>query len=141
MKFYDSNRLTITIGAVLVDKGFADGEILSIAWDTPGFEDVAGTDGEVSRSKTNDKRATLTLRLMQTAEANAALSTLYNLDLATDNGGGVGPLLVADEGGNTLYAAESCWLQKMPDASFDRTPKEREWTIRVAKLNGFEGGN
>lgn len=141
MKFYDSDQITIIIAGILINKGYADGEFLSVVNNSDAFTTVTGTDGEKTRSKSNDNGAIVTLKLMQTAEANAALSVLHNLDKLTSGGAGVGPLLILDRSGTTLFEAESCWIVKRPDASFDRTAKEREWKIEVADLVAFDGGN
>ena len=82
-KVYDSNRILLTLGGFPIDSGYADGEFLRIEAEADDFSDVVGTDGEVARSKTNDRRATATILLMQTSKANQLLSALSNLDRGT----------------------------------------------------------
>lgn len=141
MKVYDPDQMSLSVGGIAVEKGFADGEFLRIEQEADDFEDVAGTDGEVTRSKTNDRRATVTFILMQSAEANDLLSALSNLDRNTPNGAGVGPLLIRDRSGRAIYTAEKSWIRRPPDASFDRTATSREWTVRCADLIRTDGGN
>ena len=139
-KFYDADLVTVAIAGIPVS-GYADGEFLSITQETDAFSDVVGTDGEVTRSKTKDTRATVSLKLMQTSDSNDLLSALYNTDMSAPNGAGVGAFLVRDRSGRSLYTGDACWIQKAPDVSFDREATSREWTIRVANLLRFDGGN
>jgi hypothetical protein len=139
-KFYDADQITVVIAAIPIS-GYADGEFLTIEQESDAFSDVVGTDGEVTRSKTKDNRATVTLKLMQTSDSNDALSALYNADRAASNGAGVGAFLVRDRNGRSLFTGDACWIQKAPDVSFDRAPTSREWVIRVADLLRFDGGN
>lgn len=141
LKIYDSKEISIIVGALIIDSGFADGEFLRIEPVSPDFVDKAGTDGEVTRTKTNDKRAKVTLRLMQSSDKNALLSVLNNIDRKASNGGGVGPFLVKDRQGTSLYAGAKCWISSPPVVSFDKEAKEREWVIMVASLERLDGGN
>ena len=130
----------MSIAGIPITGGYADGEFLRIESESDAFTDVAGTDGEVTRSKTNDRRATATLSLMQTADANNLLAALAITDREAPNGAGVGAFLVRDRQGTALYQASECWISKTPDATFDREATAREWTIRIAKLEDFTGG-
>lgn len=140
MKVYDGDQVTVSIAGIPLS-GYADGEFLTISFESNLFDDVVGTDGEVTRSKTNDRRATATVKLMQTSDSNDLLSALYNTDDRAPNGAGIGAFLVEDNQGRSIYSASECWIQKAPDVSFDRTATEREWTIRIARLEFFQGGN
>lgn len=141
LKVYDANEVTLNVAGLPIESGFDDGEFIRIEQEAEDFIDKVGTDGEVTRSKTNDRRATVSILLMQSSDGNALLSGLNNLDRLAGNGAGVGPLLVRDRQGTSLYAAAECWVSKPPDVSFDREPTAREWTLRVASLERFDGGN
>lgn len=141
LKVYDANEVTVSIAGLPIESGFDDGEFVRIEQEAEDFIDKVGTDGEVTRSKTNDRRATVSILLMQSSDANALLSGLNNIDRLAGNGAGVGPFLVRDRQGLALYAAAECWISKPPDVSFDREPTAREWTLRVASLERFDGGN
>lgn len=140
-KVYDASEVSVSIAGIPIDSGYDDGEFLRIEQESDDFVDKAGTDGEVTRSKTNDRRATITILLMQSSLGNALLSALNNIDRLAGNGAGVGPFLCRDRQGTALYAAAESWISKPPNVSFDREPTAREWTIRVAVLERFDGGN
>ena len=143
LKVYDSTSVTIVAMGLPIDStgGYADDEFLTIDQDSNDFDDVVGTDGEVTRNKTNDGRATITIKLMQSSSSNALLSVLRNLDVAAPNGAGVGPLLVRDRQGTSLYTASKCWISKPPKVSFAKGAQSREWTLRCADLKRLDGGN
>lgn len=121
--------------------GYADGEFVTIKYDSNAFNDVVGTDGEVSRSRSNDRRATVEVKLMQTSDSNDLLAALAVTDRTLSNGAGIGALMIRDQQGRAVYTASECWIMKEPDISVDRTPTERVWQIRVANLISFTGGN
>ncbi len=142
METYDPKLYTCVVAAIPVDaEAYADGEFIKVEKDTDKFTDVSGTGGGVARAKQHDDRATVTLTVLQTAAINAVLSTLANLDAETDGGAGVGPFLLKDRGGLTVYAGSECWIARMPDVTLEKGVTARVWKIRVAKLKPFEGGN
>lgn len=138
---YDPNEVSIVVAGIPIEGGFADGSFIEIEQESDDFEDVVGTDGDVTRSKTNDRRATCTLTLMSSANANLLLSAISNIDRKASNGAGVGPFLVKDNQGSTLFAAEKSWVAKPPTAVFDKTATPRAWKIRIADLERVDGGN
>lgn len=140
MKVYDADQISISVAGIPLS-GFADGEFVTLSYESDLFSDVSGTDGEVTRSKTNDRRATLTVKLMQTSDSNDFLSALFNADDRAANGAGVGAFMLRDRSGRAVYSASECWVSKPPDVSFDREATEREWTFRIAKLEYFTGGS
>jgi hypothetical protein len=136
------DEVIISLGPVIIDSGFADGEFIRIEQESDDTEDVAGTDGEVTVSRTNDGRATITFLLMQTSIANDGLSTLSNLTRSAPNmAGAIVPLLISDPNGRALFEAANAWVARPPDRSYDRTPQANEWKIRCAKLVRFDGGS
>lgn len=141
-KVYNADEVTIVVGPVLITGGYADGEFLRVEQESDDTEDVVGTDGEVSVSRTNDRRATITILLMQTAASNQELSVLSNLTRNAPGGvGGFVPMLIKDRNGATLYTSENSWVRRAPDASFDRTAQSREWQVRCSNLVRNDGGN
>ncbi len=139
-KIFDAKEVTLIVCGIPLDSGFADGEFLKIEQNSEDFTMVVGTDGEVTRSKTNDRTAKVTVRLMQTSDGNAALSALNVKDLAQNNGAGIGAFLVKDRTSGTIkYTASSCWISKPPSVSFDKVATVREWEITVADLSRVDG--
>jgi hypothetical protein len=136
---YNPDLVTITVAGVLI-QGYADGEFVTIAQAADQFVDEVGTDGEVARSPTNDRRMDITIKLIQTSQSNAVLSSLLNADLNNPNGQTFSCQVEDVAGGTIAFGAES-WIKKWPDSSFDRTAKSREWVIRIANGTRDEAGN
>lgn len=140
MKHYDPDLISIVFAGILIE-GYADGEFVSIEANSEDFLMKMGTDGEGTRSKTNDRSGTVTLKLMQSSSSNPRLSAIRELDLAQPNGAGVGALQVRDQGGVTIYSAEQAYIEKLPSSSFDREATTREWVLKTDKLTAIIGGN
>lgn len=141
LKIYDSKEVSIVFAGIPITGGFADGEFCRIEQSEQDFLTEIGTDGEVTRSKSNNQHAAVTITLMQSATINNALSALNNVDKKATNGAGVGPLLIKDKQGTSLYVASKSWIAAPPVPVFDRTAKAREWRIECADLERLDGGN
>lgn len=142
VKIYDANAVTIIVGIIPIESGFADGEFARIEQDEQ-FVIYNSADGEVARSKTNMKSARVTIILAQTSSSNAALSLLHTTDITVDNGAGVVPLVIRDRQGLSVFNAVSSWIVKYPDESYDKEVTTREWTFDavVTPASRFVGGN
>lgn len=142
VKVYTSDEVVIVFGPVLIESGLDEDDFVEVTQDSDDVEDVCGCDGEVSISRTNDKRADIKIRLMQTSDHNDALSILSNL-IRTAPGmtGGVVPFVLKDRNGRALYTAQNAWVKKPPDPVYGKKVKNREWTLRAAHLIRVDGGN
>lgn len=138
LKLYDPKNLSFIVAGRVMD-GFAPGTFLSIERTNDAFTKIVGADGQMERSKSNDKSGTYTGTFMQTSEANLFLSGLF----ATDEISGVStfPVLVRDTNGNSLYASAQSWIRKLPVADYAQEGQPRVWIIDCAELDVIEGGN
>jgi hypothetical protein len=139
-KFFDPDQTLIYFAGIRI-QGWANGEYISWERLTPAFQEEVGTDGEVCRSKSNDKRVKVTIKLLQSSLTNKALSIIHNKDIDGTNGAGVGTFLAQDLQGNTIINGAQTWIVKFPEGSWDRTAKAREWELRIAEAAQIEGGN
>jgi len=64
---------------------------------------------------------------------------MYNADMKAPNGMGVGPILIRDTQGTTVFSGAQAWIQSFPKATLGKKVGNREWTIRVAKLEAVFG--
>ena len=142
LRVYNADEVDLIIGPVIVDSGLAEDEFLRIEQESDDTEDVVGVDGEVTVSRTNDRRATATVLVMQTSIANDGLTILSNLVRSAPGMiGAILPFLVRDKNGRTLHEAPNCWVRRAPDRSFGRTANTNEWQVRIAHLGRIDGGN
>lgn len=137
-KTYDPKLFDIIWGGILMD-GFAEGTKLTIASEVEGFSDTVGVDGEVTRNRMHDRRATATLSLMQTSATNDRLSAAYENDRNAINGAGVGSFRVVDRAGTTVYEASKAWISNDPDVEISTEATTREWTFRLADYRPLHG--
>lgn len=139
LKEYSTDEVNISFAGYPITGGYADGVFIEIEYSNPAFALTKGTDGEGTRSRSNDRSATIKIHLMQGADGNSVLSALHNLDLQTRNGAGVGAFLCEDKNGTPKHAATEAWIESPPNPTYDRTPTERVWTLKANHLESFEG--
>jgi len=138
-RVYNADQVTVVYGTVILNAGHGEDEFCRIETESDLFEDMVGAGGEVVRSATNDRRADVTITLLQTAPENALLSAIANVQKATKLGSE--PLIIQDQNGTSVYKAEQAWIKREPDPTFGRSASTREWVIRCAELVRFDGGN
>lgn len=140
VKTYDPASVSIVAFGIPIS-GYADGSFVSVERNEDSFTLQVGTDGESCRSKSNNKSGRVTVTLLQSSISNDLLSAQLALDELSPNGDGIGPFLMKDNSGRSLFAAEKAWIVKPPAAAFSRESESREWVIESADLVPFTGGN
>lgn len=140
LKVYDADQVSVSLAGIPLS-GYADGEFLRIEESADAFTSVVGTDGQATRSKTNNRLVTITLLLMQSSDSNDLLSALHQSDLSSPGGAGVGAFLARDRNGNAVYRCGQCWVKKAPNVSFGREAGPREWTLEGVLSERTDGGN
>jgi hypothetical protein len=138
VKTYDFKSVAVIFGGRLLT-GFAEGDAVTVEHDEDMYTTTNGADGEVTRSRSNNNMGTITLRFMQTADANDILNGFVQADLNSNSG--IQPILIKDNSGRSLHAAEKAWIQKQPAAGYGAEASEREWVIRCGQLVSTFGGN
>jgi hypothetical protein len=140
LRQYDPAKVLITLGNDLLS-GYADGTFLNVEQNEDSYTLQMGTDGEGTRTRTNNESARITVTLMQSSASNDVLSALHELDKAIGFGAGCVPLLIKDFSGRSIFSAEKAWIVKPPSSEFGREATGREWMIETDKLIGFTAGN
>lgn len=139
VKTYDPKQVVVSFADRRIT-GFADGDFVNVVPLANAFESYVGSDGSVSRARTNDDRVTVSFTLAQTSPSNDVLSQLAALDRVAANGAGVGRLLIQDLSGSTLLEGPA-WIERMPDVTLGREIGSRAWTLLAAVENWTVGGN
>jgi len=140
LKTYDPKLYDIVFAGISLNEGLADGTFLTVAPDTPGFSKKVGVDGEVTRSRSHDRSATVTFTCMQTSDVNDRLSALYNSDRDAANGAGVGTFFIQDRAGRTFGEASKAYISDDPDLVLSGEAETREWTLELADWRPNHGG-
>lgn len=126
LKTYDIKNVTCIFGTVIL-RGYADGSAITVEPEENVFNTVVGSDGETTRSRTNNDNYKATVKLMQTSGAHADLQaqTLRNSALT----GTTFPFKLIDgHTGETIDCAEA-YVEKLPTVEYGRDASEREWVI------------
>lgn len=111
---------------------------------TPGakrFQGKAGSDGEYTRYKIGDASVTITLIFMQSSSGNVFLSTAHQIDLASENGAGIGPFAAFDLNGLSVCIDPEAFITGMPESEYAAEVGTREWEIICPNPTHFQGGN
>lgn len=142
LRNYDPAQVAIVWGPVGPISGFADGSFVTVEQNEDSFALSIGTDGEGTRAKSNNRSGTVTVVLAQSSPINLLLSAQHNIDINTPAGDAIGPLLIADRSGTSIYEAENAWIRKPPAAEFGRDgAATREWVFETEELVQLHGGN
>lgn len=141
LKIYDADQISIVAFNIPVISGFNDGEFCRIQQTEKSFKSKTGTDGEVTRSKTKQMITEVTITLMQTSSTNALFSGILTLDELGQNGSGVGPILVNDRQGTSLFEAQFAWITGPPEVVYNREAEGRAWLIECIRDVRIDGGN
>lgn len=120
--------------------GFADGTFVNITMINDGITTAVGADGEIARAVNTDRRCTVTLTLQQTSPGNDFLSTMFGIDILTC-GGQMGPLLIQDLCGTTIFSASQAWVVKPADVEFAKEITNRAWQIQTGAPAVFNVGS
>jgi hypothetical protein len=137
-KTYDPQKVKLSLGGQIAS-GYADGTFISVERDEDSWSKVVGADGEVSRAKSANTAATLTLTLAQTSPFNDILSALAALDEVS--AAGIFPVILKDNGGTTLISSGAGWVKKPPTVVMGKVVEGREWVLDLGKTIFFAGGN
>ena len=136
---FDPGALITTIGAFPLTSGFAPGTFIKVSRMNDTFKSEAGAQGDVVRTRSRDRRGTVELTLLRTAQANDYLSGLAAAD--EQFGTGIRPLTMKDLNGTTVVFGAECWLKKVADVEESVDGSTRTWTFECAAIEIFVGGN
>ncbi len=132
----DPKEVTVMVNGNVLG-GFSADKIV-VSRESNQSEDEAGSDGDVARRITNDKRGSFVITLLETSRSNLILTGLARADELSGNG--IFPVVIKNNRGLDLYIGASCWIQKMPDAAHGAAVNTRAWTIRTDNMNMTVGG-
>ena len=137
---FDPLSNVITLGAITIG-GYADGTFITISRESDGYTDEAGAGGDVVRTRSRDKRATVTITLQAASPSNDALSAIAVLDEETPLPFNTTKAFEMREvGGSTVAGGPEAWVMKVPDIERAKEAGTVEWRIRVASCRMKVGG-
>ncbi len=135
---YDPAQVAVIVNGFTMG-GFADGTFVLVERDEDAWSLTVGTDGEATRSKSNNRSGTITITLLNSSDSNTVLDGFANSDEVSN--AGVVTVFIKDNSGTTLATAEQAWVQRKASTEFAREATEREWVLRTGELILSPGGN
>ncbi len=138
-KQLDARDYIVTWGEIILD-GFADGTIITIAYDTEAVVKTQGAQGFTVAMVSAKDGGKITVVLSQASPINDRLSAIAALQRRKGIGLIKKPIVVAHKNGTTLAVGAEAWIMKVPDAPLADTHQNRDWAFDVAHLDAFIGG-
>ncbi len=140
MPTYDPKMVVITFGGVPIT-GFAEDSFVECTPSEEGFSRKVGADGEVVRSKSNNRCYDVTVTLLQTSLSNNSLAAAQLSDELT--GLGMLPLSITEISSGSEHFFPQAWVER-PSWSRGKEAGEQQWTFHtgqaaVAVANGTIG--
>lgn len=137
VRTYDPNSVALSFFGYEIT-GFMEGTFISVERSSETYARVTGV-GDVSRTRSHDKGGRITFTLMQTAPVNDWLAAILEADEL--NNDVVGPAIVRDTSGNSVYVSGDAWIATQPTAEFSTDQTGREYIIECADLTMFTGAS
>jgi hypothetical protein len=134
---FNPSEAFISVGGALLT-GFAP-QMVSVERDIPAVFDELGTEGEIARYLSNDRRGNIIFSLLATSISNTILSTFINADEVI--GANIFPTIITDGASNSneLVVAPICWVLSHAPISYSNGVGIRNWTIRSTSIRITEG--
>lgn len=132
VKTYDAKYVIVIFNGVPIT-GFADGTFISVAPSSDLYTKVVGADGNVSRSRSNDDTAEVTITLAQTSLSNDFLTTQMLLDKTLN--AGKGSLQIKDLLGTSLHFFLSAWVKSKPNTEYAKDLTDRVWVFDTGQAD------
>jgi hypothetical protein len=131
MPSYNLNAVSCVVGGALISGAAEDG-LVEIEFDDDAWTLTKGADGTAVRSKTNDRSATVTIRLMPGSPSNLVLQAIFAADELS--GLGAVPFALRDPSSNDTFTSAGLWVQKLPGRNFTREVTSSEWVCRAGTM-------
>lgn len=138
---YSADQVSCSLAGFDLAQGIVQGTFLTIERESDSFTEKVGSDGSVVISKNLDRRATVTIKVLQSSAANTWLSGLLAMHEAGIQpvpgaipGKGPWELNISDRFSGASFHADKAWIVKPAKAEYGNEATEREWKIKCAVL-------
>jgi hypothetical protein len=129
-EFYDPKKVRLIINGIDMT-GFADGDKIKVEPVTKeDFKSFAGVDGEVSFSKVNDDRHTITFTLKEESPSNKILDGLKKLPAS------MAVMIRNMSAGKYVGGGTGSRIAEKNAPTFGAENPKREWKILVPNYSG-----
>jgi len=122
----------LSIGGNVITEGGGDGEFIAITSPARAGSKI-GVHGDAVFFDTPNPIYEVTLTLLETAEANSVIQTLYNAQVDRSTTGTLD--FMCEDTGTTETFSGQCLITKEPDRAKAAEAGNYQWTIHVASEN------
>lgn len=137
--FIDPKNVIVALNGKFLT-GFAEDNHIEIEPKQADYQEKSGVDGEVVRVRSNDRRATVRIKLQQTSLSNGYLSQLRDDDRLSPLGQTF-TLSVEDLNTGSRFTSPQAWIERAPKAGYGVTAQDREWMIVCSSMEIILNGN
>lgn len=126
----------------VIDLGFGSGnakEGITVSLANARNAMTVSADGEVMHSLKADASGTVTVRLLYTSAANAALQAMYDAQALSSSLWGNNIITIRNKGNNEITTCRSVAFQKQPDRNYAEEGQIVEWVFDCGKINTISG--
>lgn len=137
LRTWNLNLVNVTLGPLSIKDGTEDEFVTIARANTAEFTVDVGTHGEVTRSRSTNKSAIISLTFSRASQNNTILDNLMKQDLAaSDSGDGAAifPVDIKHKAG-PHFIGEDCFILEAPDMAFNRAAGNVTWKIFVSKCD------
>lgn len=135
---YSFNDVIVTFNGVRI-QGFSEDGITIEPVNAERFTSSVGADGEVCHSLSGDTRYRVTVSLMQCSLGNQTLANVFNADINTPGGAGIGVFRIDNLRNGDVYHSSFARIVSIPSITLSTEVGTQEWIIEACDLS-FEPG-
>lgn len=136
---YVPERIVAQLGGIPL-KGFADGTMITVAFDEDAVTKTAGGQGTITATVNGNRSGRVTFSLVQGSTTNDELCAIAASVRPRGAPLIVLPFILEDLNGTSFASGDSAWVVKVPDNAFSKEAGAREWMIDIAELQVNVGG-
>lgn len=129
---YNLAHCQILVGGIPAT-GFNDGDAVEVEYESDIWTEAVGSDGEVTRSATNDRRATIALHLKSSSKLNAILRQKVTL-ARTVGAGDVFSFMLTDIHTGDQVISPQTWVKTDPGTTKGREASDVDWVLMGADV-------
>lgn len=140
-KTYNPRRVTFSFKGLNIS-AFMDGTFIEVERNEDAFMTHVGANGDVTRTKNQNKTGKVTITLVAASLDNDLLAAMHRLDELTESfTPGVGAIQIKDLSGTMRCRAAQAWITKAPKIERAKESGSVVWVFECAELEIFAGGN
>lgn len=134
---YNADDVILTFGPLSIENLGEGDDAIVVEYESDHASDRVGVGGSVVVSQNQDRRGTITVKVLRTARENGVLQQMKN---RFDAEGTMFPVQVSDTRGTELHGGAKAYIMAQPRSAHGSSASDVEWRIRVTEMRSNQGG-